>query len=435
MKNYIYPCLLAALLVTSGCDKKKGEPITGERETVFVGDDPLRADPSLKGVKVQIPAAQRNKAWATASGNSEHTMPPLVTGTLLTKAWSTSMGVGSGESARLLNGPVSVDGKVFAVDTDGRITAVSLETGEHLWDTETATDNKPSQAFSGGVAYENGKVFAVTPTAEIVMIDANSGKIEQRFPLVAPVRAAPTVKDGHIYAVTINNQLEVIDYKTGKPAWSHSGVMETAGLLGGASPAVTNDIVIVPYTSGEVYALHPATGMPLWTESLISLSKLDPVSALVHVKARPVVKDNRVYLIGNSGVMRCLVVNTGKTIWSHKVGGIRTPAVAGNYLFVVTNNSELTCIDRATGKIHWVKQLPQFEGSEDKTDPILWAGPTLAKDSLIVAGSSGKALVLSVADGHILQELDLGTKTLLSPIIVDGHVLFMTDSAELIAFK
>lgn len=430
----LFVVILSALGLTA-CDDKKGPPILGDREAIFLGDDPLVADPSLKAIKVILPKAKLNKSWPSASGAVDHSLDPVILEGPLTKAWSESIGTGSGSSERLLNGPIAAEGKIFAVDTRGYVSAFDIQTGKPLWSEDSTPEDISTQAFSGGLAYEDGFVFIVTPAAEIVMMKAENGAIEKRFPLTAPVRAAPTVQNGYIYAVNINNQLEAIDYRTGNPAWSHSGIMEIAGLLGGASPALTSDLLIVPYTSGEVYALHPDNGLPLWSESLVSLTKLDPISSLFHIKARPVVKGNHVYLIGNGGVMSCLDANSGKTLWTHTIGGIRSPAVSGDYLFMLTNNNELACFNRFNGKVVWVKQLPRYQDPQDKSDPLLWAGPILVGKSLALSGSNGSALLISTQKGEVLQELDLGERTLLSPIAVDNTLIFLTDHAELIAYR
>lgn len=426
--------VVSGMLLTA-CDSKKDRPILGEREAIFIGDDPLKVDSSLKNISITIPRATVNQAWPSASGSVNHSLDAVAVGADLKRVWSESIGRGSGSSERLLNGPVAAEGMIFTVDTRGYVSAHQVESGQEIWTIDSTPENHSTQAFSGGLAYENGHIFVATPAAEIVMMDVKTGEIQKRFELSAPVRAAPTVKNGSIYTVNINNQLEAINYETGEPIWSHSGIMEIAGLLGGASPALTPDLLVVPYTSGEVYALHPGNGLPLWNESLVSLTKLDPISSLFHIKARPVIKGNHVYLIGNGGVMRCLDVNSGKTIWSHKVGGTRSPAVSGDYLFMITSNNELTCMNRFDGRVQWVKQLPRYQNEEKKTEAILWAGPILVNDTLALAGSQGTALLLSIQNGETTQELDLGSRTLLSPIAVDGHIIFLTDRGDLITYR
>ena len=434
IKAAVIPAVALSLLLAS-CDKKPKVPLLGNREAVFVGDEPLKADATLRNTPVILPQPHVNSAWPTASGNPTHALDPVKAQDILKEVWSASIGRGSETTARLLNGPIAAEGKVFAIDTTGEVGAFDLQTGKQLWRTDTTPESRSIQAFSGGLAYDQGFLFAVTPNAEIVMLNAATGEVKDRFVLSAPVRSAPTVKNGMIYAVNINNQIEVIDYQTGQPVWSHAGIVEVAGLLGGASPAVTSDLVVVPYTSGEVYALHPVTGSPLWTDTLMSFSKIDPVSTLYHIKARPVIKDNMVYLIGNGGLMRALEANSGRVVWSEKVSGMRSPAVAGSHLFMVTNNNELACFNRLTGRIHWVRNLPRFEKDDEKSERILWAGPILVNDSLVLAGSHGQAILVSAKSGETRQVLDLGHTALLSPIAVQETVIFLTDSGKLIAFR
>jgi outer membrane protein assembly factor BamB len=422
-------------ILIAGCNKEKKVVLQGERETIFLEELELKADVEESAVMVQLPTAIQNKEWPMASGSATHAMPPLTLSENLQEVWSRRVGKGSGSNARLLNGPISAERKVFTVDTNGLITAVDLRTGDIVWEANSIPDNKSSQRFSGGLAYENGYLFCATPAAEIVMLDAKNGQILKRFSLTAPVRAAPTVKNKHIYAVTINNHLEVIQYETGEPGWSHSGMIESAGLLGGTSPAISEDVVVVPYTSGEVYALRVDNGAVLWSESLASFQRLDPVSSLFHIKARPVIHDGIVYLISHGGQMKALDLYTGEALWLKEVGGIRSPAVAGDYIFMVTTDNDLTCLNRHTGKVIWVNRLPLFTNADARTGKILWAGPVLANDRLIITGSNQTLLLVSPQDGKILQSRQLAAPGLLSPIIVDQTLISLTNNAELTAFR
>lgn len=423
------------LLMAAGCSSKKGPQISGSREAIFLDDDPIVADATLSSSAVSIPSATPSSTWESASGNVSHAMDSVRIQGAMNKVWSTSVGRGSDGSSRLLNGPVASNGVVYTVDTRGHVVATQIQTGKRLWEKDSTPSGSVSQAFSGGLALEGDRLFAVTPNAEVVMMDTKSGEILSKFELSAPARSAPTVKNGSIYVVNINNQLEVLNYRSGHKVWSHTGIMEIAGLLGGASPALTPELLVVPYTSGEVYALHPGSGTALWRENMVSLRKLDPISTLFHIKARPVVKGNHVYLIGNGGIMKCLDANTGNTIWQQPIGGSRSPAVTGNYLFMVSNANELVCMDRFTGGVYWVRQLPKYRDEDKREHPILWAGPILVNDTLVFSGSNGQAMSVSVKDGSDRQTLDLGHKTLLSPIAVDNTVLFLTDRAELVAFQ
>ena len=92
-------------------------------------------------------------------------------------------------------------------------------------------------------------------------------------------------------------------------------------------------------------------------------------------------------------------------------------------------------MNRHTGGIVWVRQLPRYDDESKRTKPVIWAGPILVNQSLVVSGSNGEAHVISTKDGKDQQVLDIGANTLLSPIAVDGKVIFMTDKAQLVAFE
>ncbi|HAD25462.1 MAG TPA: pyrrolo-quinoline quinone, partial [Alphaproteobacteria bacterium] len=49
---------------------------------------------------------------------------------------------------------------------------------------------------------------------------------------------------------THDNQLYVLAADDGRILWTHQGLVESAGVLGSAAPAVSGDTVVVPFTSG-----------------------------------------------------------------------------------------------------------------------------------------------------------------------------------------
>jgi outer membrane protein assembly factor BamB len=85
--------------------------------------------------------------------------------------------------------------------------------------------------------------------------------------------------------------------------------------------------------------------------------------------------------------------------------------------------------------VRWVSPLPNFEDMEDRDDPIMWSGPILVGDRLLVAGSDGTAAALSPYTGDILGMVDLGDDLPLSPVAAQNTVFFVEDSGELIALR
>jgi outer membrane protein assembly factor BamB len=101
----------------------------------------------------------------------------------------------------------------------------------------------------------------------------------------------------------------------------------------------------------------------------------------------------------------------------------------------LTNDAQLVCLTRRDGRIRWVRPLPRFEDPEDQKDPIHWAGPVLASDRLIVAGSNRQALSVSPYTGEILGVIELPDSVLLAPVVAGNSLYFLTEGGSLVAMR
>jgi outer membrane protein assembly factor BamB len=426
--------LLSLLMLTvyglalQGCDKDK-PTLKGLREDVF----DLTPEMSRESQeKVQINHGMSRASWPMASGSPGHDSPSAqFNGTPVLK-WQSKNG-SSFSQGYLLNGPIVGENTIFSVDGQNTVTAHRLDDGELLWSQSVIEGQQDVQPFGGGLAYENGTLFVTTPASQIVALCAKSGKILGRHHTSAPIRSSPTIFEGKIYGITINNQIEVLDSRTGRLLWIHRGTSETAGLLGGASPAVSNGIVISPYSSGEVFGLQQANGQVLWSESLITDNFLDPVSTLSHIKARPIFHEGQVYLMSYGGRIACLESRTGMVIWSRDIGGIRTPVLSGNTLFVLSHQNSLLALDKKTGKVRWIKVLKSYK--EDQNKSLVWSGMALAGKNLVLGNSQGQGILVDSEKGEIVNGFTLPGPTLLSPILVDGHIIFQSENGILSVYS
>lgn len=429
-------CLFSCVALLAACSSKKDQiPLQGERENVLLSFETVQVDPVLKGRGLLVDQAIENSAWTHPSGMPSHVMPPVSGPEMPVLLWKTSVGEGTGSQRRLLSGPVAQGDAVYSIDADGMVVATALASGGILWKTSTIPESGYTQPFGGGVSVEGDRVYAATAHAEVLSLDAKTGEILWRHRTSGPVRTAPAIKDGRLFVVTVNNQCEAYDAASGELLWTHVGMIETAGLLGAASPAVGENVVIVPYSSGEVYALRSDNGFPLWSESLMVSGRLDPLASLSHIKARPVISGGKVFIMGHSGRMAAIDLKSGQLVWQADFGGIRSPAVSREFLFALTGGNQLVAVRQKDGRVAWAQQLPRYTNEKEAKGKILWAGPILVNDKLLLAGSHGKAVYVHVKDGTLAPEFDLEGETTLSPIALQKTLLFLTDAAVLTAYR
>ena len=436
------PAIALAALLLSGCsvyedifNKKVEPPLPGERISVLQHERSLSPDPELTNKAVLLPPPTPNRDWSQAGGNASHAMHHIQVNDSLKRAWSVDIGSGSDDEERLNGAPVVADGLVFVMDAETVVSAIDSKTGDRLWKAALTPDEDDDGHIGGGLAYDNGTLYVTTGFAQVIALEAKTGKEIWRKPMQAPMRAAPTVRGGRVFVVTLNNQLFALNAKNGDELWNHSGLPETASMLGGASPAVDNGIVVVAYTSGQLIALRVNNGRVLWEESLASLRRTELISTLADIRGRPIIDRGRVIAMSHGGQIVSIDLLSGKRIWDREIGGLESPWVAGDYIYLLTNDAEIVCISREDGRIRWVRGLPRYEDPEDRENPIFWTGPILASDRLIIAGSNGEALAVSPYSGKILGTEEMPSGVSVPPVIANGSVYFLANDAELVAYQ
>ncbi|MGB8275849.1 MAG: PQQ-binding-like beta-propeller repeat protein [Alphaproteobacteria bacterium] len=426
--------MLAAVLVVGACEDRK-TPLPGERIPVLLHESQIIPEADLAQIPVALPRPVLNSAWPEAGGSPSHVMEHVALPDTLKKVWSADIGSGASADKALIPAPVVADGKVFAMDTDYDVTAYDAETGKRLWSKDVTSADEDDSAIGGGIAFGDGRLYVTTGFAQVIALKADSGDEAWRQSLVGPSRAPPAFAGGRVYAVTIDNQIFALDGATGRKLWSHAGVAEVAGLLGGAAPAFDAGVVIVPYSSGEIYALQASNGRVTWSDNLGPARRGDIASQITDIRGLPIIDGNRVYAISHGGRMVAIDLKSGQRVWDKTLGGVQTPWVAGDYIYVLTIDAELVCLNRADGRIRWVSSLRRYRDTQSKSDPIFWNGPVLAGDRLIVTNTRSEALSISPYTGELVGKISLPGPASLAPVVANQTLYFLTDNAELVAMR
>jgi len=410
--------------------------IRGERISVLPKAASIEADPKLAGVQVVLPKPTVNPEWPQPGGYADNAMHHLSAAGKLDEDWNSGIGSGSSSSTRLTASPVVADGKVFVLDSEVRVSAYSVKNGDRLWRVDLTPDDEDSEkGFGGGVAFDNGRVFVSTGFGFVSALDASNGKEIWRRSATVPFRASPVVNGGRVFVSTQENQLLALAEDDGRVLWDHRGIAESAGILGSNSVAVSGDVVVVPYTSGELFALNVRNGKPAWSDTLARTGGLTPLSALADISGRPVIDRGLVFANSNAGRLVAIDIRTGERVWTIDVGGTQRPWVAGDYLYVVTDDAQVLCVRRADGRVRWIHQLDAYRNEKARKGAITWSGPVLVSDRLLILSSEGFALSMSPYTGDVLGQVDIPDKAFIAPVVADNKVFILTDDGTLTALK
>jgi outer membrane protein assembly factor BamB len=443
---------LAALALLCGCAEgptlpkigdlnpfaEKAVPLPGKRIPVMQAQEVTTGELADASAPLVLPEQRANADWAQPGGEPNNAPGNLVFGGSANEVWSADAGTGSGSSGRVTASPVVFADRVYTLDAEGTVSAFSTSGGSAAWrvslkpDRENASGswfslgggNSAAGGYGGGLAVDNGRLYAASGFGNVVAIDPQTGKKIWEKQLEAPARASPTATGDKVFVVTIDGRFYCLAGADGGELWTVRGLPQQASLINNSSPAVDGDIVVVPYPSGDLVALHVADGSTAWTESLSRTRTTSELTSMSDA-ARPAIEGGTVFAIGHAGRMVATQAATGERLWSLNIPGMQPPWVAGGTVFVVDTGGRLMALSRQDGKTQWTIKLP--EGA--------WSGPTLAGNTLWLASAKGALVGVDAMTGRMLVQKDLGSPVYIAPIVAQGRMYVLTDSAKLIALN
>jgi outer membrane protein assembly factor BamB len=439
MKSNKFLTALAALSALGGCGvfkaSKPKSALLGERIPILTSESGVEVDAALADTAVTLPAATANDSWTQPGGSPSKSMGHLALGATLATAWTAKI-AGATKEARLAAAPVIADGKVYVMGTDAAITAYNAASGARLWSVQFGEGGKnKASLFGGGVSIEGAFLYATNGLGDVGALNVADGSVVWKKRPAGPLRGAPTVALGNIYAMTQDNQLIALKASDGNVEWTEAAAVQLAGVFGVAAPAVAQGTVVAGFSSGDLNAYRYENGRSVWQDALSRTSINTSVGTLSDIDADPVIDQGRVFAVGQGGRMVSLELVTGQRLWEMNVAGISTPWVAGEWLFVVTDEAKLLCITRATGKVRWTTTLQRYRKEKSKNGPVSWSGPVLAGDRLILASSEGQMVSIGASDGKVQSMTKIGAPMFLSPVVANSTLYILDNSGKITAFR
>jgi alcohol dehydrogenase (cytochrome c) len=370
-----------------------------------------------------------------------------------------SLSTGVGGYGVSVNRGVAVDnGKVYIVTFDGKLQAITQDTGERLWQSVVAD---PRQGYYETMAPTvwNGIVFAGSSGSQdgvrgfVSAFDANTGKLLWRFYTVpAPgngwvpkgrhgggaVYMPPTVdtSTGLVYVGTgtpspvllgtgraganlYTDSILALQAKTGKLAWYYQETPHDQWSYGAASPSVLFDASVNGATvhavgeagkNGNFYILNAKTGRLLFapiayvkinhpvptTKGVISCPGTVGGSPYSPVAYSPLTR--AAYI---SGIDLCFKI----TVTASASGGERD--FAGTRAPVGKPKGTLSAVDVNTGTFIWKRSM----------GPMIGGASVTASHILFTSGQDGTFYAIDDRTGKTLWMANVGLATGSAPIM------------------
>lgn len=428
---------LVTSLVLVGCERETILP--GERFSVdAVLDGGAGVEVTTDGPRaISLPSAARLSAWEQRGYNALNRTPHATLSANPTAVWTAEIGQGNSRRHRISADPVAADGRVFTMDSRAGVVATSLTSGTPLWTADLQPGfDRGGNISGGGLAVSGGRLFVTTGFGELIALDAASGAVAWRQRLDAGI-GAPTVADGTVYVVSRNNQGWAIDADTGRLEWNVPGTATGAVLAGGAAPAVSGRLVIMPFGSGEIGGVLRRSSAFLWNTSVAAGRNGVAYANINDVTSDPVVVGNRVYIGNQSGRVVAFDTTRGSQLWQADEGAYSPVLHTGGDLFFISDRNELIRLDAGSGARVWGTELPLYVNDRVRRRRAVYThfGPILAGGRLVMASGDGNVRFFSPESGALTGALELRQGAAAHPIVVGDTLLVVTEDGRLTAFR
>ncbi len=434
--------LLCGLAVLAAC---------GDQEVILQGkrvpirqEEPIAA--AIPGAEVELasfstalnlPAPSVNAAWTQVAGGPTHTIPHPAFSAAPQLIWSAGIGQGNSRKHRITADPVVADGRVFTLDSRSRVTATSTG-GATLWTADlTPPSDNEGEASGGGVAVAGNRVYVTTGFGQVSALDAATGAEIWRQDLDAPATSSPTVASDLVYVVSRDNRAWAIRTSNGRVAWSIPGTPSQVGVVGGAAPAVTDQVAIFPFGSGEVVAALRQGGVRIWGATVAGQRRGRAYANITDIVADPVVTGGVIYTGNQSGRSVAIDAASGNRIWTAPHGAYGPVTVSGGSVFLISDQSKLVRLDAASGTEIWSRDLPYFRRERTRKAKAIFAhyGPVLAGGALWVASDDGTLKSYDPATGADRATIGLPGGAASSMAVAGRTMYIVSERGQLHAFR
>jgi outer membrane protein assembly factor BamB len=146
--------------------------------------------------------------------------------------------------------PAPTGDRLYLGLKDGRILALSLQTGDEIW-TQKITES------AAGILPVGDRVFVGGRDNQFHSLEAGNGDADWRYPTGADVLGLPVLDERRVYFIALDNILRAHDRNNGSMLWKQ--VLPMRPFTG---PLLSGDTLIVPGVAAELHAYNARTGQP-----------------------------------------------------------------------------------------------------------------------------------------------------------------------------
>ncbi len=347
--------------------------------------------------------------WITGppDPNPPSPLPVFQPSLTVTTLWSARIGSGT-EKQWLRLAPAINAETVYAAGFDGTVQARRLSDGNLLWEARTGLP------ITGGPGVGEGLVVVGTAKAEVVALEADSGKERWRIPISGPVLSVPRIQGDRVVVQASDNSLHGFDVHDGSRQWLYNIPLPVLTVRGSGAPIIIAGHVLAGFAGGKLSLLTLREGVPRWEVTVSPPSGRSELERIVDPSAEPVTIGEVAFVPMYQGELAAVALRSGEVIWRRKLSSFAGLSVSPQALFVTDSDDRVWALDLRTGAALWKQeQLLHRRLSA----PAVWG------NLLAVGDLEGQVHWLNAEDGGLAARVSVGHGPISAPLRPAGDRL------------
>ena len=414
-KNLIFFILLSLITIVSCAKKNVDNSVSESRFEVLTYSSEISETLTLDIKDINLGTAKNFSYWTKSFQNPQNNLGHLETVANFknkTKIFSSTK-----NSMNLIQ-PIFYENNLCHITNKGNLICKDIENKKTILTTNIKPEGiKKYEIIRGGIAYFDGSIIFADAYGQIKSINTNDGSIRWEKKIDYPVLSSPLIYRGNVFLISADNRIFCIDFETGDISWSFQTIEESKKNIFSASPVAKENIIIAPFSTGEIIAFNIEDGNVIWSDNTSKISIISNFD-LKDISANPVISGIDIYSLSNNGRLMSNNIINGKRNWYSEINGSQTPIISGDQIYLIDKESQVICLNKNSGEIYWIKKLDKFKRGDSFKNLNLWVGPYLVNNMLNFISYFGEIVTILPTSGEIQSTKKIGISGIYLPIIV-----------------
>jgi len=339
--------------------------------------------------------------------------------------WNQKIGGGSGDRTIRIR-PAITGGRVFAASADGKIKALTENTGRIIWEAEIKdfyTKEEVAFGFSkgldaiiGGVGAGGDLVVVGTGSGEILALNQSDGSLAWKSRVASEVLSQPQIDDDVVVVQSIDGKVSAYDAIDGSRKWIYTTNIPSLTLRGTATPIISGDVILVGFSNGRVTLLEKETGFSELDRRVGVAQGGSDLERLVDIDGAMAMENGRLYAASFQGRIMSIDIATGRTLWSEEASSVSGVGTGFGNVYLASSDSQISAYNADNGREVWrVDALLH----RDITAPVA-IGSYLAFTDL-----EGYLHLVAQSDGRFVGRRKIDGSGVRSGVVAEGGRLYV----------